>query len=320
MKRAVVFVTLVAALGTACKNSPKATAGATTAASATEGPASATGHEKAAPPPASPAPADPLTHPLFWSVEKAGQTTYFLGTMHVGIDAEARLPAIVWDKLHAAKTFAMEADLDDPAVASLLRPTARSLHQDLGEAYWKKLEEAMGPSVATAIDHLPPLVPATGLALRGLAPTSPMDQVLSTRATGEHKQLVFLEPVSRQLAILGKWMDLKALKMMLDELPEGERYAKAMLDAYIAGDEPAMVALSDREKTEALLHGYTAAEYDQEMNEMLYDRNASWIDAIEKLHAEGDGFVAVGALHLLGPRSVLAILAGKGYRVTRIAP
>lgn len=320
MKRAVVFVTLVATLGTACKNSPKATAGATTAAATTEGSTSATGHAKAAPPPANPVPADPLAHPLFWSVEKAGKTTYFLGTMHVGIDAEARLPAIVWDKLHAARTFAMEADLDDPAVGSLLQPTARSLHQDLGDAYWKKLEDAMGPSVATAIDHLPPLVPATALALRGLPPTSPMDQVLSTRATGEHKQLVFLEPVSRQLAILGKWMDLKALKMMLDELPEGERHAKAMLDAYIAGDEPAMVALSDREKTDALLHGYTAAEYDQEMNEMLYDRNSSWIDAIEKLHAEGGGFVAVGALHLLGPRSVLAILAGKGYRVTRIAP
>jgi len=322
MKRAVVFVTLVAALGTACKNGPKATPGApartTTAAGAPEVPASA-GNAKGAPP-ASPVPADPLAHPLFWSVEKAGKTTYFLGTMHVGIDAEARLPAIVWDKLHAAKTFAMEADLDDPAVASLLQPTARSLHQDLGDTYWKKLEDAMGPGVATAIDHLPPLVPATALAVRGLPPTAPMDQVLSTRAAGEHKQLVFLEPVTRQLAILGKWMDLKALKMLLDELPEGERHAKAMLDAYIAGDEPAMVALSDREKTDALLHGYTAAEYDQEMNEMLYDRNSSWIDALEKLHAEGGGFVAVGALHLLGPRSVLAILAGKGYRVTRIAP
>ena len=259
MKRAVVFVTLVAALGTACKNGPKAPAGATTAAAVTEGSASVTGTSKAAPPPANTVPADPLRHPLFWSVEKAGKTTYFLGTMHVGIDAEARLPVIVWDKLHAAKTFAMEADLDDPAVASLLQPTERSLHQDLGDAYWKKLEDAMGPSVAAALDHLPPLVPATALALRGMPPTSPMDKVLSTHATDEHKQLVFLEPVRRQLAILGKWMDLKALKMMLDELPESERHAKAMLDAYIAGDEPTMVALSDREKTDALLHGYTAA-------------------------------------------------------------
>jgi uncharacterized protein YbaP (TraB family) len=93
-----------------------------------------------------------------------------------------------------------------------------------------------------------------------------------------------------------------------------------MLDAYIAGDETKIVAISDSEKDDALEHGYTAAEYDQEMNEMLYDRNASWIDALDRLHAAGGGFVAVGALHLVGPRSVLALLAGKGYRVTRLAP
>jgi uncharacterized protein YbaP (TraB family) len=316
MKRAVVFVTLVAALGAACKKAPDATVAATPATPAAVTPALAAAGS------AHPGTgtADPLPHPLFWAVEKAGQTTYFLGTMHAGIDAEARLPAIVWTKLHAAKTFAMEADLDDPAAASLLEPTASSLHHDLGDGYWKKLEDAMGASVASALDHLPPMVPAAALAMRGLPPTPAMDKVLSTRAAGEHKQLVFLEPVARQLALLGKWMDVKALKMILDELPENEQHARAMLAAYIEGDEPAIVALSDGEKADALHHGYTAAEYDQEMNEMLYNRNASWIDAIEKLHAEGGGFVAVGALHLLGPRSVLTLLAHKGYQVTRVAP
>jgi uncharacterized protein YbaP (TraB family) len=156
--------------------------------------------------------------------------------------------------------------------------------------------------------------------MRGLPETPAMDKVLSARAAGEHKQLVFLEPATRQLAILGKWMDIKALKMLLDELPGTEQHARAMLDAYVAGDEQKIVAISDSEKADALHHGYTAAEYDQEMNEMLYQRNASWIDALEQLHTGGGGFVAVGAMHLVGPRSVLALLAGKGYRVTRVAP
>jgi len=310
MKRAVVFVTLVAALGTACEKLPKETAPATA-----HGTTNGTTNDQT-----SPAPAKTLPHPLLWAVEKAGQTTYFLGTMHAGIDAETQLPTIVWNKLHDAKTFAMEADLDDPRAASLLQPTARSLHQDLGEAYWKKLEQAMGPSAAGTLDHLPPLVSAATLALRGLPPTPPMDKALSTRAASEHKPIVFLEPVTRQLAILGKWMDEKALRMLLDELPDSERRAREMLAAYVAGDEREIVAISDREKADALQHGYTAAEYDQEMNDMLYDRNASWIDAIEQLHAQGGGFVAVGAMHLLGPRSVLELLAHKGYQVRRIAP
>src|SRR5207253_6683848 len=33
-----------------------------------------------------PAQKDPLPHPLFWAVEKDGKTTYFLGTMHAGVD------------------------------------------------------------------------------------------------------------------------------------------------------------------------------------------------------------------------------------------
>jgi uncharacterized protein YbaP (TraB family) len=91
-----------------------------------------------------------------------------------------------------------------------------------------------------------------------------------------------------------------------------------MLDAYVTGDEHKILALGDEERGDALRHGYTAAEYDQEMNDLLYDRNASWIAALEQLHADGGGFVAVGALLLLGPRSVLDLLAHKGYRVTRI--
>jgi uncharacterized protein YbaP (TraB family) len=255
-----------------------------------------------------------------WSVEKAGVTTYFLGTMHTGVDAASQLPAIVWSKLDAARAFAMEADLDDPDAGSAFRTTATSLHDALGDDYWARLETAIGTGPARAIEHLPPLVPAAALSMRGLPTTPPMDRVLSARAVSAHKPVVFLEPAARQLALLRKWMDLKALKMMLDELPQGEQHARAMLDAYVTGDERRILALSDDERGDALQHGYTAAEYDQEMEELLYGRNASWIAALDRFHADGGGFVAVGALHLVGPRSVLELLAGKGYRVTRIAP
>jgi uncharacterized protein YbaP (TraB family) len=38
------------------------------------------------------------------------------------------------------------------------------------------------------------------------------------------------------------------------------------------------------------------------------------------MHAAGGGFVAVGVLHLVGPRSVADLLGRKGYKVTRVAP
>src|SRR3954470_13984415 len=108
MKRVVAWMTIAAALGTGCKDDSKARHA-----------------ETGTPVPAAPATAagTPLAHPLLWAAEKAGNTTYLLGTMHMGVDAETRLPPIVWRKLDDATAFAMETNLDDGASASLIRPT-----------------------------------------------------------------------------------------------------------------------------------------------------------------------------------------------------
>lgn len=288
--RRIALVVLVAALGGACRSASQA------------------------------APTGPLPHPLLWSAEKDGRTTYLFGTMHAGIDATTRLPAIVWRKLDASRAFAMETDLDGAAASPAFARTTQSLREALGPAYWAKLEAALGPDAARDVEYLPAMVPAASLSLRGLPPTPAMDRVLSARAAGEHKPIVYLEPPDRQLAALARWFDVKALRMLLDELPTGEQHARALVAAYVAGDERTMLALNDDEKAEALRHGYTADEYDREMADLLYDRNAAWIAPIEQLHAEGGGFVAVGALHLVGPRSVLDLLAHRGYRITRLAP
>src|SRR5512139_170993 len=117
---------------------------------------------------------DPLKAIFFWSAEKDGKTTYFLGTMHMGVEPETRLPQIVWDKLDAAKTFAMEADLSDPKLGDVMMRTKGSLHEDLGDDYWAKLEAAVGP-MAKQMDRLTPMAAAAMMALKDLPKTSPMD-------------------------------------------------------------------------------------------------------------------------------------------------
>ena len=54
------------------------------------------------------------------------------------------------------------------------------------------------------------------------------------------------------------------------------------------------------------------------MEELLYKRNASWIDAIDELHRADSAIVAVGAAHLIGKRSVLELLSARGYKITRV--
>jgi uncharacterized protein len=263
---------------------------------------------------------DPLTKPLFWSIEKDGKTSYILGTMHMGVDPNARLPDIVWKKLDEAKVFAMEADLAGAAKLDVLRKDGTTLRDELGPAYWKKLEDALGEQEAARLIGFKPMIPATLISMRGLPHTSPMDTVLHGRAINQKKKIVFLEAIEHQGAILDKWMNARMLKDLLDDVPGVEQRSKDMLAAYIAGDEGRIIAIANDELKRWLEKGRSQKEYDEMMEELLFKRNASWIEPIEKAHAEGPVFFAMGALHASGPRSVLDLLQKRGFKVTRITP
>jgi uncharacterized protein len=263
---------------------------------------------------------DPLKAILFWKAEKDGKATYLLGTMHMGVDAETRLPQLVWDTLDAAPTFAMEADISDPKLAKMMMREQGTLKDDLGPEYWAKLEAAVGASMAKMMEQMPPMAAAALMSLKELPKTAPMDGVLLGRATNQKKKIVYLEEGSLQAALLAKHMDLRALKMMIDQHEKGPAQSRAMLDAYIAGDPDAILKITTDQEKDTIAYGYTKKEYDEQMNELLYKRNDSWIAGIEAMHAQGNAFVAVGALHLIGPRSVLESLEKKGFKITRLSP
>lgn len=264
------------------------------------------------------APKQPIEKPLFWKIEKDGTTSYLLGTMHLGVDPNTRLPQLVWDKLDAAPAFAMEMDPTQMAGVDLTRKDGKTLRDDLGEAHWTKLEDALGAAAAKQLLQMKPMVPATMLSVRALPPTPPMDGVLHGRAVSQKKKLVYLETLELEMAVLEKWMNTQALKDMLDDVPAAEQRAKDMLDAYLAGDERRMLELQDDERKDWLKKGRSEKEYDEQMEDLLFKRNASWIASIEKLHTEGGGFIAVGAAHAIGPRSVLELLEKRGYKITLV--
>ncbi len=261
---------------------------------------------------------DPLQKPLLWQVEKDGKTSYLLGTMHMGVDPTTRLPDVVWKKLEEKPIFAMETDLSSAGQLDVTRKDGKTLKDELGADYWKKLEDALGADEAAQLMRMKPMIPATLLSMRGLPRTSPMDGVLHGRALTQKKQVVFLEPVEAQTTVLEKWMNARALEDMLDDLPGNEQRAKDMLAAYIAGDETKIQAIQDSERTEWIAKGRPTSEFDEQMDDLLFKRNASWIEPIEKMHAEGGGFIAVGAAHLIGPKSVLELLEKKAFKITRV--
>ena len=260
---------------------------------------------------------DPIAKPMFWAIEKDGKTSHIFGTMHIGVDPNARLPDVVWKKLDEAKLFAMETDLSSIKLETN-RKDGKTLKDELGPDYWKKFEDAVGIQAAAQQLNMKPMIPTAQLSMRGLPITVAMDGVLHGRALNQNKKIVFLEAGELQVAMLEKWMNATILKDILDDLPGVEQRSKDMLAAYVAGDEGRIVAISDGEKKRWLDKKRSEKEYDEMMEDMLYKRNASWIEPIEKAHAEGPAFIAMGALHAAGPRSVLELLEKKGFKVTRI--
>jgi uncharacterized protein len=261
---------------------------------------------------------DPLKKPLLWRIEKDGNTSYLLGTMHVGVDPTTRLPDLVWQKLDEKPTFAMETNLSGVEQLDIHRKDGTTLRDEIGADYWQKLEHALGAAQADQMLKLKPMIPATLIAMRGLPRTAAMDGVLSAHAANHNKKIVYLESLAVEAAVLEKWMNARALKDMLDDLDGTEQRAKQMLAAYVDGDGAKLMAVFDDERARWIQKGRPESEFDAQMDDLLYKRNASWIEPIEKLHAEGGGFIAVGAAHTLGPKSVPELLEKKGYKVSRI--
>jgi uncharacterized protein YbaP (TraB family) len=314
--RAVFALAVIASL-TACKKDadapakqppPSATIDAKVAPAAAPDAASKPASTDAAPT------ADGPVKAFFYEVTKDGKTSHLLGTMHIGVDP-TRLPPAVYASLDKSKAFAMETNLMDPSlIGDIMRQDGKTLEDDLGPDYWKKLQDAIGANMADNLKNMKPSAAASVLELRGLPMTQPMDLVLLQRAQKNGAKIVYLEEARLQEKILDKWLDVQGLKEMLDDIASGQDKNQEMLDAYVQGNEDVVSKLTaDKSSWKR-----SPAEFDAMMKDLLYDRNASWIPELEKMFTDGDAFVAVGAAHLIGDRSVTDLLKKDGFTITRV--
>ena len=267
-----------------------------------------------------PAPGGAITKPFFYKVEKGGKVSHLLGTWHYGVDAEKQLPKVVWEKLAAAKAFAMEADPADPAALSAFKRTdGKTLEQELGPEYWAKLEALLDESEKQMVQVMKVSSAIALLQFKNLPQTVPMELALAAKARDVKAKMVFLEQAAHQLKLIEKWLDARMLKALLDDPTTSKTQIQAALASYIEGDDAELATMAmDRDSMKKA--GLTDAEIEQGMKDLLYDRNAAWIPTLEELFGQGDAFVAVGAGHLVGQKSVIELLTAKGYTVTRVAP
>jgi uncharacterized protein YbaP (TraB family) len=293
------------------------------------------GAAQACPPPA-PAPdlspaarAAASDHGLLWRIDKDGRSSWLYGTMHLG-KAEWMLPGPrVLRALMRSDTLALELDLQDPAtVAVFSRPADPALRERLltPERRRRLAREAARACLPEgALAGLRPILQATTLAMlaaraQGLYGDYGSEVFLSGFARARGKPVVALESAAAQLEMLAGDSEAEEGEQVDQALDELESGRAAALAAELAG----AWARSDR----ARLDSYTAwcdcvrtpAER-RALRRLLDERNPGLADGIARLHDAGQRvFGAVGALHMVGPQGLPALMAARGFRVTAVVP
>jgi hypothetical protein len=120
-----------------------------------------------------------------------------------------------------------------------------------------------------------------------------------------------LESVDEQIAVfegISLEEQISELKHALEHESQGQ--ARELVLAFDSGDEARLDRALFDEAQMKIAPGFYQA--------VLFARNARWLPPVERVLAQGDAFIAVGAAHLLGGDGLLEQLRKRGYRVERV--
>jgi len=273
----------------------------------------------------------PVDRGYLWRIEKDGRTSWLYGTLHLGrADWVVPGPHIA-QALRRSDAVALELDpLDTEAMQPLFAPGDPVRRAEVvTPARVERLNRQWAAACAreTGDPHLrlQPILQTTALAgyvarRDGLYTDFAIDTVLAGYARRAKLPLVALESVQAQLALFtadSAREEIEQVDDALDELENGKLRQRmlALADMWSRGDLP---RLADYERWCDCMQ--TPAERAM-MKRLLDERNPHLADGVAALHEGGQRvFAAVGALHMVGPQGLVALLRQRGFTVTRVVP
>ena len=266
----------------------------------------------------------PAKGPALWKVADADTTIYLFGTVHVLPKEIEWYDATIATALEGSDMLVTEIPMDAASEAGMQQlmgakgmlpagTTLRSLLTPEQSATYTAAMGKMGLPVE-AFDPVKPWLAGLTFSLlplmqQGYDLNSGVEKVLLAKVGDKPKGS--LETAEFQLGIFdGMTQDAQVAFLM--EAATGIDEVKPMLDRMVTewsegdADQLAEVmneGMDDPKVAEAL----------------LYSRNANWAEWIDnRLDQPGTVFIAVGAGHLAGAKSVQDILSQKGIKVTRV--
>jgi uncharacterized protein len=264
---------------------------------------------------------------MLWKVTSPeGREAYLLGSIHVLTARYYPLSPVIDRAFAQSKTLVEEVNLDemnDPAViASLASQAMLSDGQTIDRVVSRETYDAIRARAEASgiplllIQRLKPwmaavMLTAAELSKAGFDSSLGIDKHFFDRAKSGGMPIVALETVRYQferLDGLSPSLQEASLNAMLRDIDAQAKNIDAFATAWQRGDAATLERL--------LMEGFTDAPEIAER--ILYERNRNWVAPVEQCLAKDERcFIVVGAAHLVGPQSLVALLRERKLQVTQ---
>ncbi|ABC63262.1 TraB/GumN family protein [Erythrobacter litoralis] len=264
--------------------------------------------------------------PALWKLADEDTTIYLFGTVHVlPKDQPWFTPAIDTaldssDELVTEVLMTPEIGAKTQAIVMQkgMLPEGSSVRDLMNEQQKATYETAMtrlGLPVA-AFDRFEPWFGALNLSIlplmkEGYSPEDGVEKVLEKETDREIKRAA-LETIEFQLSIfdeLPQQAQVDYLVQAAEMIDELKPYIDRMVAEWIEGNADALAEIMNE----------GVAENPVLMERLMHERNANWAVWIDdRMDEPGTVFIAVGAGHLAGQKSVQELLTERGFTITRV--
>lgn len=266
---------------------------------------------------------DAKDHGFLWRISKDGRSSYLYGTIHAARPEWMFPGPTVQDAVRSSDVMALELDVLDPDIQRrLVEHIGPQRDEPLPDALVRRIDRQLAVECveASAFARFAPefqIASLTVMAARrdGFDPAYAIDLVLAILARQLAKPIVSLETPESQMQALQMPTQAETIEFVTSGLDDLESGRARPLLKHIAK------AWTDSDYAELARYEQwcdctrTAAER-AATKRLLDDRNPALAAGIDALHASGKQiFAAVGALHMIGPNGLPALMRQRGYKV-----
>jgi uncharacterized protein YbaP (TraB family) len=266
---------------------------------------------------------------FLWEVSSMTNKVYLFGTVHAGKADWYPMSAPIENAFADSSVVVVEADITDTEAMRKAQPAAytppdsldKHVDPEVYARFRKLLPRYKLPEGQVA--RLKPFMAASLLVFSdwsrlGFKPELGVDGYLIAKARNNNKPLREIEGLDAQVELIDSLTDAQSKLIFegtVDALESGltDRQIEGMVKAWQQGDPAAMLE--------------TAERYDEQVKgareleeKFVWGRHDAMLKKIESYLNESKDrtFVAVGALHLAGPRGLVEQLRKRGYIVRQL--